>query len=166
MFSIKFIYEKYKKDVFTYLISLSNNPTLSEDLVSETFLAAIKSLPNFKGDSDIKTWLFSIARYKWYDYLRKKSEVVNFEDLAEIYLQGPDNIERSFINKTIASKITAFLNEQEARTKDIVIMRIEGYSFHEIATKYNISENSARVINFRAKRRIRKLLEKEGLGDD
>ncbi|HHY14313.1 MAG TPA: sigma-70 family RNA polymerase sigma factor [Thermoanaerobacterales bacterium] len=166
MFSIKFIYEKYKKDVFTYLISLSNNPTLSEDLVSETFLAAIKSLPNFKGDSDIKTWLFSIARYKWYDYLRKKSEVVNFEDLAEIYLQGSDNIERSFINKTIASKIMDFLNVQEARTKDIVIMRIEGYSFHEIATKYNISENSARVINFRAKRRIRKLLEKEGLGDD
>jgi len=135
-------------------------------LVSETFLAAIKSLPNFKGDSDIKTWLFSIARYKWYDYLRKKSEVVNFEDLAEIYLQGSDNIERSFINKTIASKIMDFLNVQEARTKDIVIMRIEGYSFHEIATKYNISENSARVINFRAKRRIRKLLEKEGLGDD
>ncbi|MFW5649256.1 MAG: RNA polymerase sigma factor [Candidatus Alkaliphilus sp. MAG34] len=166
MFSAKFIYEKYRQDVFVYLVSLTHNPTLSEDLVSETFLAAIKSLPNFKGNSDIKTWLFSIARNKWYEHLRKKNDTISFDGLAEIYLQGRENIEKSFINKTIANEIITFLNEQEKRTKNIVLMRIEGYSFYEIAIKYNISESSARVIDFRTKKKIRRMLERKGLRND
>ena len=44
-------------------------------------------------------------------------------------------------------------------------MRIEGYSFHEIGMKYGISESSARVIDFRAKEKIRKILKEEGLYD-
>lgn len=166
MFSAKFIYEKYRQDVFVYLVSLTHNPTLSEDLVSETFLAAIKSLPNFKGNSDIKTWLFSIARNKWYEHLRKKNDTISFDGLAEIYLQGREDIEKSFINKTIANEIITFLNEQEKRTKNIVLMRIEGYSFYEITIKYNISESSARVIDFRTKKKIRRMLERKGLRND
>lgn len=64
MLIIKKIYEEYKKDVFVYLVSLTNDTCLSEDLVSETFLSAIKSIHRFKGESSIKTWLFSIARNK------------------------------------------------------------------------------------------------------
>ena len=41
-------------------------------------------------------------------------------------------------------------------------MRLEGYSFYEIGLKYNISESSARVIDFRAKSKIRNILKKEG----
>ena len=40
-------------------------------------------------------------------------------------------------------------------------MRIAGFSFYEIGLKYGVSENSARVIDFRAKAKIRKILEKE-----
>ena len=69
---IKKIYEEYKQDVFVYLVSLTNDTSISEDLVSETFLSAIKSIHKFKGESSIKTWLFSIARNKWYEYLRKE----------------------------------------------------------------------------------------------
>ncbi len=69
---LKKIYEEYKQDVFKYLVSLTHDVSLSEDLVSETFLSALKSLHKFKGQSTIKTWLFSIARNKWYEHLRKE----------------------------------------------------------------------------------------------
>ena len=55
------------------------------------------------------------------------------------------------------------LDSEPPRTKDIVLMRIEGYSFSEIARKHGISESSARVIDYRAKNRIRKHLAKEGV---
>lgn len=45
-------------------------------------------------------------------------------------------------------------------------MRIEGFSFYEIGLQYNISESSARVIDFRAKSKIRTILKKEGLGNE
>ena len=41
-------------------------------------------------------------------------------------------------------------------------MRLAGYSFYEIGTKHGISENSARVIDFRTKTKIRQILKKEG----
>jgi RNA polymerase sigma-70 factor (ECF subfamily) len=166
MSHIKDIYARYKQDVYIYLVSLTHDPILSEDLVSETFLAAIQSLHNFKGNSDIKTWLFSIARNKWYGYLRKKKYATDLDSLAKVYLYQEENLEKSFIDKTIANKIMMLLKDEDERKRGIVLMRIEGYSFYEIAMKYNISESSARVIDFRTKKKIRGILEKEGLSND
>ena len=44
----------------------------------------------------------------------------------------------------------------------IVLMRIDGYSFHEIGKKLLISESSARVIDFRTKKKLKEILLKEG----
>ena len=163
MFVIKKLYEKYKQDVFGYLISLTHNPTLSEDLTSETFLSAIKSLPNFKGNSDIKTWLFSIARYKWYEHLRKEKHDIGLDDLTQLYIASTNDFESAMVCKEISDRILFLLEKESERVRNILKMRIEGYSFYEIAQKYDISENTARVIDFRAKKKIKEILEKEGL---
>ncbi|MFI3200550.1 MAG: RNA polymerase sigma factor [Eubacteriales bacterium] len=62
---MKDLYEKYKLDVYKYLYSLTRDKLLAEDLTSETFLAVLKSLHTFKGNSSVKTWIFGIARNKW-----------------------------------------------------------------------------------------------------
>lgn len=159
---IKELYETYKNDIYYYLLSLTHNSHLSEDLTSETFLGAITSIHTFRGEADIKTWLFSIARYKWYEYLRKRKEEISFEELAETYIVGEDAMENRIHNKEVAKRCLDILNEELERTRSIVMMRIEGYSYHEIALKFGISESSARVIDFRAKKKIQKILEKEG----
>lgn len=163
MFVIKKLYEEYKQDVFRYLVSLTHNPTLSEDLTSETFLGAIKSLPNFKGKSDIKTWLFSIARHKWYEHLRKEKQDISLEDLTKIYIANKNDFELQILSKEILDRILFLLEKEPERVRNIVWMRIEGYSFYEIAKVYDISESATRVIDFRAKKKIREILEKEGL---
>lgn len=159
MFKIEKLYMQYKKDIYIYLMSLTHNPLLSEDLLSETFLGAIKSLPAFKGNSDIKTWLFSIARYKWFEYLRKDKKDVSFDDLAMLYIT--EGVDDKIIEKKAVSRIIELLDCEEKRSKDIVLMRINGYSYYDIALKYQISEGSARVIDFRTKRRIKEILIKE-----
>ncbi|SDK99935.1 RNA polymerase sigma factor [Natronincola ferrireducens] len=163
MLSVQEVYENYKQDVFYYLISLTHNPALSEDLVSETFLSAIKSLPNFKGDSDIKTWLFSIARYKWYEYLRKKKDDIGLDDMTEIYFSEQLSPLDSMIAKDMYNRVISLLEIHDDKVKGVVMMRIEGYSFYEISLKFGISESSARVIDFRTKKKIREILEKEDL---
>lgn len=161
MLAMAELYEKYKQDLFFYLMSLTHNKTLSEDLLSETFLSAIKSLPNFKGKSDIKTWLFSIARYKWYDHLRREKKEISFDHLAEQYFFEEGSLENKVFQKEMSQMIYSLLEKEAPRNKDIVLMRIEGYSFYEIAKKYNISESSARVIDFRTKKKLRGILLKE-----
>ena len=61
-----------------------------------------------------------------------------------------------------AELIQELLSGESTLTRDVVQMRIDGYSYYEIAAKHKISENSARVVYFRAKSKIRKYLEKEG----
>lgn len=162
MFLIKDLYEKYKQDVFIYLISITHNKSLSEDLVSETFLSAIKSLPNFKGNSDIKTWLFSIARHKWYEYLRREKKTTPLELFIQYYIQEDSSLEKLVYQNEVSNRIIKLLDREEKRTKEIVMMRVEGYSFYEIANKFKISEGSARVIDFRTKKKLKEMLIKEG----
>ena len=154
------LFEKYYIDVYTYLYSLCHDASLSEDLASDVFLEVVKSISTFRGESDIKTWLFSIARHRWFAYLKKKNRQVQTESIHDLY----DTAELGMTDdeNEAAELIQQLLSGESALTRDVVHMRIEGYSYYEIATKHNISENSARVVYFRANSKIRKFLEKEG----
>lgn len=161
MKQIEQLYILYKQDIFIYLLSLTHNPDLSEELLSETFVNAILSISNFKGRSSIKTWLFSIARNLWLQNMRKQKHTVQYNDLLESYVS--DGIAQQIITKETAERISALLSKKDTRTQKVLNMRIEGYSFSEIAKEINISESSARVINFRTKKWIKGILEEEGL---
>ena len=161
-YTIDYLYEEYKNDVYFYLVSLTHNKSLSEDLTSETFLSAIRSLPTFKGNSTIKTWLFGIARNKWYEHLKKENRSLTKERLLEVYTEIDMDIEETAIKKECFKRIYQFLEEQSDRQKGIFLMRVEGYSFAEIAEKFSIAENSARVIHFRLRNKIKTILTKEG----
>lgn len=170
------LFHTYYKDIFRYLYSLTHDITLSEDLASEVFLEVVKSIASFRGEADIKTWLFSIARHKWMDYLRKKNRRVETAGLSElvgeqVVFNGKESnitsmkgIEEQYLDKELLERIYALLEEEPERTRSIVKLRIEGYSFYEIGKKQGISESSARVIYFRVKEKLRQTLEKEGLG--
>lgn len=154
------LFEKYYIDVYTYLYSLCHDASLSEDLASDVFLEVVKSISTFRGESDIKTWLFSIARHRWFAYLKKKNRQVQTESIHDLYdtaeLGTTDSVNE------VTELIQELLSDESALTRDVVRMRLDGYSYHEIALRHKISENSARVVYFRTKSKIRKYLEKEG----
>lgn len=161
MFKIEDLYMKYKHDLFNYLMSLTHNHTLSEDLLSETFVKAIKSLPNFKAKSSIKTWLFGIARNLWLQHLRKNNKDLEYQDMIGIYVT--ESLEENYISQQAANRVDELLKTKDQRTQDIVFMRIDGLSHSEIAEKLGISENASRVIDFRTKKWLKEMLVKEGI---
>lgn len=64
--------QKYGDVFYQYAIRRLNDSQAAEDVVQETFLAAIKSSVNFRGDSLESTWLSSILRKKTVDVIRKR----------------------------------------------------------------------------------------------
>lgn len=158
---IERLYKQYKQDVYYFLISLTHNPLLAEDLLSETFLKAIYALPRFENKSSIRTWLFGIARNLWLQHLRKEKSNINFDDLLGLYVR--EDIVNHFINEEIVRRIDQLLSTKDERSKSIVYLRVDGYSFAVIAENVNITESSARVIEFRTKKWLKAQLEKEGL---
>lgn len=160
------LFNLYYKDVYSYLYSLSHDVSLSEELTADVFLDVVKSISSFRGEANIKTWLFSIARHKWYHYLRKKNKEIETELITDFLPSKEKLPEDICYRKQLVQRIYKLLESEPEKTRSIVLMRIDGYSFHEIALKHNISENSARVIDFRVKTKIRKILQKEGFQND
>ena len=160
------LFRTYHNDVYRYLYSLSHEPSLSEDLASEVFLKVVKSIGTFRGEADIKTWLFSIARHEWYDYLRKKNRQIRTEAMTEFCESMDLGPEARYHRQEIIRRIYRLLEQEPERTRNIVVMRLDGYSFYEIGQKFGISESSARVIDFRTKDKLRKILKKEGFTDE
>ena len=159
------LFSEHYKDIYRYLYSLTRDVHLSEDLASETFLEALRSIGSFRGESDVKTWLFSIARHRWTRYLRRKKREPS-KVAAEEYIREAGGTEWDQEDLLTARMIMDILSEGPERSRDIVLMRLEGYSFHEIASKHGISESSARVIDFRTRKKLREILKEEGASDE
>ena len=66
------LYRMYSADVYRYLCSITRDASLSEDLLSETFVRAIRGIGGFRGDANVKTWLCTIARHAWLDEMRRR----------------------------------------------------------------------------------------------
>lgn len=153
MDAFEVLYQKYKQDIYHYLLYLCKDPSLAEDLMSETFLKAFTSLHQLKKEDQIKTWLFTIARNVFLSECRKKKVTISYEDYMDQFIKEPRTQDISFIQELIKQK--------DNRTQQLFQMRLDGYSYAEIASTLNISENSCRVMDFRLKRWLKEELKKE-----
>ena len=56
------LYSKYFNDGYRYILRLSGNEHIAEDITSDTFFKAMKSIDGFRGDCDVRVWLCQIAQ--------------------------------------------------------------------------------------------------------
>ena len=126
-------------------------------------MEVVRSIASFRGEADVKTWMFSIARHRWYQHLRRKKRQIPTESLHDLYasqftgLQAPD-LPGEAVHELLSSELEL--------TRRVFRMRLEGYSYYKIASEAGISESSARVVFFRVKTKLKQYLEKEGLYHD
>ena len=69
------IYRRYFSDVFLFLKKLSKDEGLAEEITSETFFKAMRSIDAFRGDTDIRVWLCQIAKNCYFSHLKKQQEI-------------------------------------------------------------------------------------------
>lgn len=150
------------QDVYRYLYSLCRDASLAEDLASEVFLEAVGSIVSFREQSDIKTWLFSIARHRWFAFLRKKNRTVHTEEYPLHLASREPTPEILCYGRELTDRIQQLLQAEQQRPREIFMLRMEGLSFREIGQRVGVSENSARVMEFRLRNKLRKILEEEG----
>lgn len=104
----------YADDLYRWAMHKTNDRETSEDLVQETFLAAFKSQDKFQGDSQPKTWLFSILNHKVIDFHRKKfREAVINQSSTNLLSDDADVLDNFFDNEGAWKANASPLNWQE-----------------------------------------------------
>lgn len=159
MIDFEKIYSIYFKDVYYFLLSLSKDKEVAEDITSETFFKALKNIENFRGDSSIKTYLFQIAKNSYFDYLRKNKKIVSIDNFESIEIDSI-NTEDEFLEREESAYLRNLVETLKEPQKSIIKLRIwEELSFKDIGTVYGKSENWACVTFHRAKKILKNKLE-------
>lgn len=152
--SFEEIYRVYFRDIYLFLLGLSRDAALSEELTEESFFRAMKALPKFRGDCDIRVWLCQIAKHTYYEYLRKNRHLVDEKENQE---PSPmqQGIEERIMDKDSARQIHEIVHELQEPYKEVFHLRVFGeLSFEQIGSIFGKTANWACVTYHRAKSRI------------
>ena len=82
MESFEEVYQKYLKEVYCFLLRLSGDREIAEELTQQTFAIAFEKLENFRGECKLSVWLCQIAKHLYFDYLKKEPKFSAFADVA------------------------------------------------------------------------------------
>lgn len=161
---IKFedMYQRFFKDVYLFVFSISKDRQIAEDITQETFFKALKEIKNFRGDCSVKSWLCQIAKNLYISQMRKK-RMISLEDMDVVPNQiSTTNIEQEYIQKENTLSVYKVLHLLEEPYKEIFLLRTLGeLEFKEIADVFHKTESWARVTYHRARLKIQKALEQE-----
>lgn len=157
------IYQTYFRDVYSYILSLSKDKFIAEDITSETFLKAMKSIDGFRGDTSIRIWLCQIAKNEYFSSLRKDKRIDFTENIEELKrLEISNYLEKDIISNDGASHIYNLILLLDEPYSEIFKLRYYSeLSFKQIGELFGKTDNWACVTFHRARKRLQKELEVE-----
>ena len=150
---IEEVYRQHAQTVFRYLLSLTGDEDLSEELTQETFYQAIRSSGRFDGSCKVTTWLCAIAKNVLLSHRRKHPAA---EDLETADLTVPSAEQEASLSLSRVELMKS-LHGMPEPYREVLYLRLFGdLSFREIGDVFGNSENWARVTFYRGKEKIRK----------
>ena len=155
------IYSTYFESVYRYIWKLSGDEHIAEEITSETFLKAMKSIEDFRGDCDMRVWICQIAKNTYYSYMKKSHRMVSVDEI-EIQSITDSN---AFIEEQIGiqeeiRQIRKILHMMSDPYKEVFMWRVFGeMSFKEIGALYGKTDNWACVTYHRARKIVQDRLE-------
>lgn len=139
--------------IFKYLIKMTRDASLAEELTQETFFRAYMNYPSLRNKEKASVWLCQIAKntyFAWYKDQKKK------DSLDDLEVTSCDiSIEDAFVQKELSQKALICLHELEDPYKEVFMLSVfGGFSLKDISSIFGKSESWARVTFYRAKQKL------------
>ena len=153
------MYRENYAGVYAFLMKLCGDHYLAEELTQETFYQAILSIHRYRGSCELFTWLASLAKHTYYKYLRRRKKSAGDIDVdtlmeycREELSESPEEI---YLREVTAEDVRRKLQTLPEKYRDVMILRVYAeLPFSQIGATLGITENSAKIIYFRAKKKM------------
>ena len=153
------IYNEYFRGVYTFVLSLSRNEKIAEEITQETFFKALKGIDKFKGNCKINVRLCKKAK-KYIFHLSRQAETV--WNRRYIKIVSESSIERKYLNNEETFRIHKAIHFLDEPYKEVFMLRVFGeLSYNQISQLFEKTESWGRVTFYRAKQKIQDLLKEE-----
>jgi len=153
--AFELLVSRFERPLFFYALRRMQNDEAARDVVQETLIKLTQHAHRYDPTSPLSAWLYTIARNKCIDYLRKRryrevsmDQSLNSDDEVNLHNflhdDGPQSSERAEA-KEIAERIDEALQEINPDQREIFLLReVHGLKFIEIAELLSISENTVK----------------------
>ena len=163
---------RYSGQIYGLLFRLTQDADEAADLTQDTFLQVLRSIRKFRGDSELKTWLFRIAinesrnRFRWWKR-RKRESTVSLDaqpvhdglPLNETLADSAEDPEKALMRRQERERIERALNELPLPFREAVVLcDVEGQSYQEIASILGINIGTVKSRIARGREEMRKRL--------
>jgi RNA polymerase sigma-70 factor (ECF subfamily) len=163
-------YNIYRSRLYTLVLAqVDQNQAVAEDIVQETFLAALGSLDKFRGDSQLYTWLRSIAFHKLNDYYRRrvrqpqnKESSPDFDAMKQLEQTGNDEPETIAVmeSEEVRQSVQHALEQLPQNYQEVLVLKyLEEMPVLEISQVMGRSPKSVEGLLSRARKAMRANLE-------
>lgn len=164
--------DRYSGDICALLYRLTKNPEEAADLTQDTFLHVLRSIKTFRGESELKTWLFRIAinesrnRFRWWKRRRRDLTISLDANIGDSETRFSDTLAASSLSPEESALIreredalnTALFEIQTVYREAIILCDIEGMSYEETATALGISIGTVKSRISRGREELRRRL--------
>ena len=162
-------------EIYGLLYRLTENVEEARDLTQETFLRAFQSIGHFRGESDLRTWIYRIAinqaRNRWRWWRRRRRDATVSIDEPEIgggrlglvatlkSTTAKDPEQDTLANERERALRTALGTLKRVYREAVILRDIEGFAYEEIATTLDISVGTVKSRLARGRQELRRKLE-------
>ena len=159
------LYDKYFNDVYLYILRLSGNGHIAEEITSDTFFKAMRSIDSFRGECDVRVWLCQIAKNCYYSFVKKSKKTVSFDEMREMPDFQP-GVAEELVRRDEIERIQKALCGIGLPYRDVFTWRVYAeLSFKQIGQIFGKTENWACVTYHRARKIIKERLEENNSED-
>ncbi|MFB9329594.1 RNA polymerase sigma factor [Paenibacillus aurantiacus] len=157
---------RYQRKILAFIFHMLKSAKmelLAEDLCSETFYKAYRSLHSFREtDATFSTWLYTIARNTVLSELRKqKSGNVSLDEINVMPVAPPDSVpeHRLLLNERMSMVREAINNLPEKQRSALILREYDQLDYQEIASILGQTVSSVKSLLFRARNSVKMQLE-------
>ncbi len=151
------IYRVYFSDVYKYVLSISRNEAIAEEVTQETFFKAMRNIEKFNGSCKLSVWLCQIAKNTYFTLSQKQKRYTH--DLTEEAYEAELDIESAYLDKEAARQLHVLLHNLSEPQKEVFTLRVFGeLSFAQIGELFGKTDSWARLIFYRAKKQLQEAI--------
>jgi len=158
------LYARHNVRIYRFVLRLTNDSSLAEDIVSEVFIDVWRGAEGFKVKSRVSTWMLAIARHKTLSALRRRSDEQLDEDAAAAIADPADDAETTANNRDRSAIVQRCLSQLSALHREVLdLVYYHEKSVDEVAEIVGAPVNTVKTRMFYARKRMQTLLEAAGL---
>ena len=151
------VYTENYPIVYRYALSLCRNPAAAEEITQEAFVKAMEHMGQFDGRCRLYVWICQIAKNTYFTDLKKRKR---FAEETPPPVPPAEDPEEQIFEKETAARIHALLEQLPEPYREVFSLRVLGeLSFSQIGAIYGKTDSWARLIYFRAKRKVKEDLD-------